>query len=571
MHYGKWLDFSSRRWGLGVMLLTLHFWVVYDFGSHWTTVFTLVHYGAFLIWQPIWRGEQHLGWVSAILFVMGGGVLLLLQGWWLCTFWLAGLIGLLGGRVFSVHARYERVAHLVAVGYLLTLLLLWVEPHLLNLTDNVKDAQWIVQYLLPGVPLVLMFVRAQRVQAPAASIDFFYSLLLFLLTVILVMGSFIIATVTREDYAFVLMRVTFVIAAVLVALSWLWNPRAGFSGLGELFSRYLMSVGMPFEQWLQRIAMLAETTVSSSQFLHAAMQEIAQLPWVSGGVWQAETASGNFGVSSPYKASFSYHGLRLTLFARSVLSPALTLHIKLLTQLLGEFHVAKMREEQMRHQAYLRAVHETGARLTHDIKNLLQSLNTLCSAVEHASNTDHQQLVALIQRQLPQLAQRLRNTLDKLQAPQPEPSSSMNAITWWNQLRQRYRDAGITFTADKISAGSELPADLFDTVADNLLQNALEKRRTQLDLKISVALKTGDYFGLTVEDDGTPIPDEVAEKLFKVPLTSVSGLGIGLYQAARQAQQHGYRLELASNRRGAVRFELKKHEPTAQDATTSQP
>jgi signal transduction histidine kinase len=380
--------------------------------------------------------------------------------------------------------------------------------------------------------------------------------MLFLLVVILVMGSFIIKTVSHEDYVLVLVRSMFAIAGVLVALSWLWNPRAGFTGLGELLSRYLMSVGMPFEQWLQRIAVLAETSPTANQFLNAATKEVSVLPWVSGGVWQAEASSGNFGDTSPYKASFSYHGLRLTLFARNALSPALTLHIKLLAQLLGEFYEAKLREEQMRGAAYMQAVYETGARLTHDIKNLLQSLNALCTAVEQAGDGDQARLVALINRQLPQLSQRLQITLDKLQAPQAAQSPNMNAITWWNRLRQRYRDSGIEFLADRIEAGTELPAELFDSVADNLLQNALEKRKEQPAIKITFILQVSRGLEISVEDDGQGISAGIVERLFKSPLSSLSGLGIGLYQAARQAAEHGYELTLASNRNGAVRFEL---------------
>src|SRR4051812_12550277 len=54
-------------------------------------------------------------------------------------------------------------------------------------------------------------------------------------------------------------------------------------------------------------------------------------------------------------------------------------HLHLLGQLLAEFYAAKLREEKLRETSYLQAVHETGARTTHDIKNLLQSLNVLCS------------------------------------------------------------------------------------------------------------------------------------------------------------------------------------------------
>jgi signal transduction histidine kinase len=546
-----------RRMGLGALLLTLHAVLISGPNGLWVDALMMVHYGLFLLWQPIWRGEQRMEKLPAMLFVAGGVALLAILSWWMLAFWLAGLVGLLGGRVFSASARGERIANMVAVGYLLTMLLIWVEPHLLGLTETLSSARFLVNVVLPFIPAGLLFVQSDRKQAPAVTVDFFYSVMLFLLVVILVLGSFIIKTVSHEDYVLVLVRAMFVIAAVLATLSWLWNPRAGFTGLGELLSRYLLSVGMPFEQWLQRIAVLAETSPSATQFLNAATQEVSVLPWVSGGVWQAESSSGNFGETSPYKASFSYHGLRLTLFTRNALSPALTLHIKLLAQLLGEFYEAKLREEQMRGAAYMQAVYETGARLTHDIKNLLQSLNALCTAVERAGDGDQARLVALIQRQLPQLSQRLQITLEKLQAPQPAQSLNMNAITWWNRLRQRYRDFGIEFLTDRIEAGTELPAELFDSVADNLLQNALEKRKEQPAIKITVILQVSRGLEMSVEDDGQGISAEIAERLFKSPLSSLSGLGIGLYQAAKQAAQHGYRLILASNRNGAVRFELK--------------
>ena len=41
---------------------------------------------------------------------------------------------------------------------------------------------------------------------------------------------------------------------------------------------------------------------------------------------------------------------------------------------MGEFYEAKRREETMRQNAYMQAFYETGSRLTHDIKNILQSV-----------------------------------------------------------------------------------------------------------------------------------------------------------------------------------------------------
>jgi sensor histidine kinase regulating citrate/malate metabolism len=68
--------------------------------------------------------------------------------------------------------------------------------------------------------------------------------------------------------------------------------------------------------------------------------------------------------------------------------------------------------------------------------------------------------------------------------------------------------------------------------------------------------QTADGFELMVCDNGSAIPDAIASSLFLGPVTSESGYGIGLYQAARYAKAAGYRLELAENRPGRVCFRL---------------
>ncbi|OGA66850.1 MAG: hypothetical protein A3G83_12470 [Betaproteobacteria bacterium RIFCSPLOWO2_12_FULL_68_20] len=45
--------------------------------------------------------------------------------------------------------------------------------------------------------------------------------------------------------------------------------------------------------------------------------------------------------------------------------------------------------------------------------------------------------------------------------------------------------------------------------------------------------------------------------LLRAPVRSASGLGIGLYQSARQAEAAGYALSLESNSDGDVCFALK--------------
>jgi hypothetical protein len=54
------------------------------------------------------------------------------------------------------------------------------------------------------------------------------------------------------------------------------------------------------------------------------------------------------------------------------------------------------------------------------------------------------------------------------------------------------------------------------------------------------------------------VPAEIAASLLRAPVPSHNGLGIGLYQAARQAQLSGYELRLEANRDGEVCFALRR-------------
>jgi sensor histidine kinase regulating citrate/malate metabolism len=98
---------------------------------------------------------------------------------------------------------------------------------------------------------------------------------------------------------------------------------------------------------------------------------------------------------------------------------------------------------------------------------------------------------------------------------------------------------------------------LFDSVAENLLQNAIAKAQTQ-SAKINVTFELASGAGLTVSDTGEAIPKSMATRLFAAPVPSQNGLGIGLYQASKHAEQVGYSLRLANNTPGNVCFELRK-------------
>ena len=541
------------------MLLALHAALAWDFDSAWSRAFLLAHIGLFLIWQPMWRGELSLDPRHVWLIVVIGGVLVGFTNWWLMAIWLAVLFSLIGGNVPGIRERRHRVASLLAAVYLLAMLLVWVVPKLFSAPGGGGPAvDILVRYGLLFLPVLIVVTRVERLVSDAPhAVDLFYSVMLFLLVAALVLGSFMIKELARTDYPMALAQTLFCIALLLIALSWLWNPHGGFSGIGQLLSRYLLSVGLPFERWMQNVAQRAEHDDQPERFLVNSLHDMLELPWLAGVRWQSKGDSGEFGEPSNFDAELSYRELTLTFYTRWSLSPALLLHLKLLTRLLSHFYDAKRREEMQRQNAYTQAIHETGARLTHDVKNLLQSLTSLCAAAEASAPEQATDLQALINRQLPQITQRLHVTLDKLRAPgRTEGATALGAAQWWDALKARYARSDVVFATGAIAPQARVPAELFDSVADNLIQNALNKGYGEKDFRVEVYFSCADTPCLRVTDVGGPVPAAVARRLFDAPVPSQTGLGIGLYQAGRQAAQQGYRLALAINEPGRVRFEL---------------
>lgn len=322
-------------------------------------------------------------------------------------------------------------------------------------------------------------------------------------------------------------------------------------------SRYLLSLGLPFEQWIRQIAHHAEHTNHADQFLEAAMQELAALNWVKGLVWHANNKEHHLRETSEHISTFSFAELHLTLYSRWQFSPSMYLHVQLLTQILGEFYEAKRREETISQTTYMQTFYETGSRLTHDIKNILQSLGTLAAASQQvADEQDDARLLDLIKQQLPRLNQRLAVTLSKLERPSVEKKTQAKVANWWKSFKQLNLHQQIHFESPTKFPNANIDLEVVDSVVDNLLQNALEKAKHEQALSIHVKLHATEYFCVDVTDNGSPVPIEVEERLFKAHVNSSTGLGVGLYHAAQQAEQAGYSLSLIKNQQGLVTFRL---------------
>jgi signal transduction histidine kinase len=540
------------------MLLALHAALAWGIESWWSRALLLSHFGLFLLWQPIWRNERELGGVEAVLVVVVGTVLAAWNSWWLMTLWISILFALIGGNVPGTQERGQRAISMLAATYLIAILLTWVVPHLFA-DQQINDyIRLLARYgLLLPLFAIFFFKAEESGKRTRHALDLFYCLFLFLLVTVLVSGSFVAKAVSSDAYPMALARALVVIALLLIAVSVLWSPRAGFAGIGQFLSRHLLTMGLPFERWMQDLASFAQRESDPERFLTLASTELANLPWVAGVRWQTQGGGSEIGLRSEHSAKYSFRGLDLVLYTHWPMTPALLLHMKLLSQLLGDFYDAKSREKIQRQHAYTQAIYETGARLTHDVKNLLQSMKSLCGAAESAKPEDAEALFALMKRQLPQIANRLQSTLDKLQAPKQAQMKMVDGGSWWHDLVARFSDQAIEFGESGITSEVKIPGELFDGVAENLLQNAVGKRKLDPAVKIKVEFSCASSPRLSVCDTGKAVSDGVASKLFTGPVQSQTGLGIGLYQAAGQADHFGYELKLVDNDEGSVRFELK--------------
>jgi signal transduction histidine kinase len=559
-------DFAIRlalRWRrplLVAILALLYMVLVLGVASPLAKTLFVAHLGLFILWQPFVRADQRvaLPLLAALLAVIGAAAVGL--NGWILTLWIALLGGVVGGKVFLFEVPWTKLFFLLALFWLVAALLLMALPAAMPRGLDTGPAVWAIGELGSPVVFLLMLVLPEKREADSQieAVDFVYSVIVVLLLAVLVLGSLALMLLLGHDYIQALLETLLVMGVALLALGWIWNPHAGMAGMGTVFSRYLLSVGLPVEQWLHTLADLAKRQQEPNEFVAEACRDmVRRLPWVTGVHWQVAGDAGSYGDAEGRASEFAFEALTLRIHTRYPLSPSLAWHFNLLAQLIAEFRADKLRAGQLKRLTYVEAIHETGARLTHDIKNLLQSLRGLCTAAQAEPDDISPAFVALLRRQLPAITARLEQTLDKLQTPRLESDERMPLGRWWAELPARYAMSRIIFVTDGDVATITIPAGLFDHVVENLLANALDKRAAAPDLRIEVTLRTtGGVVGLDVCDDGAAIPPALAADLFHGPVPSETGLGIGLFQTGRLLERSGYAISLASNTPGRVCFRL---------------
>lgn len=518
----------------------------------------LAHFGLFMLWQPMVRPNYRfalpdtlllLGLLSVFIFALSPATLAL---------WVLFLASVIGGRSFVASSRAGRLPYLIAVVALVLFLVLVLMPAALALeTEDVALFSTLATIGLPLMAVAVAFFPVESDFDPqtVGGIDLLSSLMLFLALAVTLLGALALMQVRGLAYFQALALAFLAMAACLMLLALAWYPRLGLGGLGVQLSRRMLSSGVSFDHWLNALASAALREPDPEPFLQAALDDLLRFPGIVGGQWRSEVsgASGRFGAGGNIVERFTHAGLSVELGFERRPGDGLLWHYDLMLLVLAEFYREKCQTRLLQLRSFEEAVHETGARLTHDVKNLLQSLSALCFAAA-APEGDAAALQRLFRRQLPQIAARLESTLEKLRRPDEAPLAEVGLADWWRGARARHAGQGIDFGPELPDAGRRIPQDVYDSCLDNLLQNAITKRQLEPGLKITVGLEHGGR--LRVADDGSAIADELAMALMRQPIPSQQGFGMGLYQAAKLARRAGCKLALASNQDGAVVFEL---------------
>jgi len=515
---------------------------------------TFVLYGLFLLWQPLWSREARINKIQVGLVMV---VFLLLayrfpnESLVFFGLILSGLIGsrLLGQTTFR---SFDLLALLIltlemAVGLIpATFAQIELPPLFAKIMQSVILVPVLLFYLAPN---------PGHQKAGRSQVDLMHGLLATTLLGVVLLGGIVINLLYGVDYIDGLLLTVFIVATLTMGISWFWNPGVGHSGIGVLWNRYAMTIGGPFETWINTLTTLIEERyLTPSEFLESACQQLVENDWLNAIQWNFK----NFKIRAGNKTGPRLdHRLdektAVVLYFRAEPGAALELHTILLIRMAYQFYLAKVNQEKMRAQEHFATIHHTGARLTHDIKNILQSIKTSIDILD--MDEDNTQSQKLLQTNLTQIGQRLESTLDKLRAPKLNTRVNLVDCHKWIKRIGKLHNANprLQFHGD-IENNITLPVDLFDSVADNLINNALKKAdATLIDVRL---MSSKDIVVLSICDNGAEIEPEIENSLFAQPVSSGSGMGIGLYQSAIMAHTFNYELELSQNDRGRVCFNL---------------
>lgn len=200
--------------------------------------------------------------------------------------------------------------------------------------------------------------------------------------------------------------------------------------------------------------------------------------------------------------------------------------------------------------------------LTHDLKNQILSLSLLVNNMERKFDREGFKEDAM--RTLSDSVNNLQNLVAKLSDPRT-PTKRIRERANITHLVERVIQRTAAQAANRYSVSSELMPDVFavvdgkavERVIENLVINALEAMPNGGSLKIIANQENGNAV-ISVADTGKGMTEEfVRERLFHpFATTKKKGIGLGLYSCRDIIEQHGGRIDVASQVERGTEFKV---------------
>ena len=517
----------------------------------------LILYGLFLLWQPLWRKDSPVSrWPIAFLTLIIALISYFFSHESLVLFGLV-FSGFMGSRLLSQpnFRSFDSLGLIIVILEMATGVIPGAFPQIALPSLFLDSMQMLIL-----VPILLFFfaTNSEHKIQNHNQVDLMHGLLTATLIFIVLLGAIVISVLYGVAYIDGFLLTLFLVATLILGVSWFWNPGVGYSGMGVLWNRYAMTIGGPFETWINTLTTLIEEHyLTPNDYLKAACEHLVENDWLHAIQWNFKNSMVSAGEKTGTRIEHMINNdISVELYFTSNPGPALEQHTTLLIRMAYQFYLAKLNQEKMRAQEHFATIHHTGARLTHDIKNILQSIETSLDILGINYGSERQQ--ALLQKNLTHISLRLENTLKQLKTPKLDAEIKLlSANEWMDKVEQQHHsNASIRFHRE-LTSNPALPEDLFDSVLDNLINNAMRKSSTgRVDVRLYC---NSDIILLSVCDDGSPVESSIEASLFNQPVSSGSGMGIGLYQSTIMARAFNFELELSQNEAGRVCFNLFQH------------
>ncbi len=563
--------FLSNNVAFSMMLLSIKIAAMFgDLSRIGLLSLLMVHMGFFLLWQPIVDQKNSLSLQKMVAIIIVLLAFFFTGSWWIISCWLLIIIGMMAGKLHE--SRLNCIIDIIGISLVFCFLLLEIIPEkLLNITIFIVEIERVYDVIfLFSLAGLFFFAREKNKHHKLDyTLGFFAIIGISVLCMIIMLFFYSF----QLDYLkSVFFSIIFIAFFILFSEMFL-NVGQTNSGIKQLWLRYVFYSGIKYEDWTTYLTELASNKkIQPDEFLFQSIDHIVKELPVAGikiFIEDKKTPSITYqlisesGVLSQNELKIKERDICAIVYAHTPFGAVSGLHYQLLIRMVLLLYFSKEREQQLRQQSHLKAVYETGSKLTHDVKNILQSIYAMIQIVKiEQVGLDE---IRLMQRQLPLLAQRLQVTLDKFKVPNKveDEIQKKQIEQWWAEIKERLSDRNIIFHKEiegKIKNNYLIFDEVLDTIFDNLIENARYKRMNDPGILIVVSLEVGEtYFHVMVKDTGGIIPHDIERYLFKEMLSSKEGFGIGLLQSYRLALKNNYQLSLVCNEAGNVCFMISSH------------